>query len=259
MKQELNVKSMYPDDTYLREHIAKLIALDNENPKIDFKRTLHITTKENKAELIKDIIAITNSESVNDPNGYYIIGAHRTRLFDISSLNLDDATLQQIVNSNCHKPIEFQFRQFPINGNTIGVIIVPKSNNRPHHVLVDYFNDSGNKILQKGTIFIRRGSSTDIATREDLDLMYEPRIKKKVEEDIGLKKHKMRVKAPKTLTERYVDIKSRKKVTLEVYKDILREIDAISKRQEVKTKEQFYYEIKQTVQAKKRAKESEKL
>lgn len=249
---------MYPDDTYLREHIAKLIDLDNENSKIDFKRNLDISTKKNKAELIKDVIAFANSEPVNDPNGYYIIGVQHKRLFDTLSLNLDDATLQQIVNSKCHRPIDFQFRQFSIKGTTLGVIIIPKSDERPHHVLDDYFDNRGKKLLQKGSIFIRKGSSTDIATREDLDLMYEERIKKRVEEDKEIEKHKIWVRSPKMLTERYADMETRKQVTLEIYEDILKEIDLIFSKPEMKTKDKFYYEIKQIIKAKKRAKESEK-
>ena len=249
---------MYPNDTYLREHIAKLIDLNNENPKIDFKSTLDITTKKNKAELIKDIIAITNSQPVNDPNGYYIIGAQDKRLIDILPLNLDDATLQQIVNSKCHKPINFQFRQFSIKGTTIGVIIIPKSDERPHHILENYFGDHGKKLLQKGTIFIRKGSSSYIATREDLDLIYEERIKKRVAEDKEIEKHKLWVGSPKNLTERYADMEIRKQVTLEIYDDILKEIDLIFSKPEIKTKDKLYYEIKQIINGKKRAKESEK-
>lgn len=166
--------------------------------------------------------------------------------------------MQQIVSSKCHRRIEFQFRQFSIKGTTIGVIIIPKSDERPHHVLEDYFDDRRNKLLHKGTFFIRKGSSTDIATREDLDVMYKERIKKRIAEDKELEKHKIWGRSPKMLTERYADNEIRKQVTLEIYEDILKAIDSIFSQSEMKTKDQFYYEIKQIIMAKKSAKESEK-
>ena len=250
---------MYPEDAYLFEHIKAIIKLDNEDSKIDFKRTLDIHTRQGKAELVKDVSAIANSEPVSDPTGYYIIGASHTRLVDISQLNLDDATLQQIVNSRCHKPVIFQYRQFTIKGKTIGVIIIPKSDERPHLVSENYFDSKQNKLLQKGTCYIRKGSSTDIATREDLDLMYEERIQKRVENDIELQKQRNWVRAPKILTERLVDIEVRKQVTLSIYESILKDIDSIYKSNEVDSKDQFYYKLRQHIEILKRAKESEKI
>lgn len=248
---------MSKDDVYLREHIKKLIELDNEEPKIDSKRTLDITTRGNKAELIKDIIAITNSEPINDPTGYYIIGAKHKQLFDISSLKLDDATLQQIINSKCHKPIDFQYKQFSIEDKTIGVIVIPKSDKKPHLVSEDYFDDHGNKLLQRGTCFIRKGSSTSIATKEDYDLMYEEQIQKRVKENIEYKKHQEWLRAPKGLTERLADMEIRKQVTLQVYNNILKEIDLFFKKPDIKTKEQLYYELRQNIESTMRAKEAE--
>lgn len=250
---------MYPNDVYLQEHIRKLISLDNENSKIEFKRTLDISTKENKAELIKDVIAIANSELINDPIGYYIIGVEHKQFFDISSLQLDDATLQQVINSKCYKPVDFQYRQIHIQGRTIGVIVIPKSGERPHLVSRDYFDSHGNKLLQKGTCFIRKGSSTDIATREDLDSMYDERIQKRVQESIELKKHREWIRAPKMLTERYADMEIRKQVTLQVYDAILKEIDLLRNNPEIRTKEQFHYELRQKIETMKRAKESERI
>lgn len=249
---------MYPDDNFLQEHVKKLIELDNEDPKTDLKQTLDISSKYRKAELIKDISGLVNSEPINDPNGYYIIGAHHRELFDVSSLKLDDFSLQQISNSMCDKPISFQYKQFSISSKTIGVLIIPKSHERPHLVLRDYYDENSKKLLQKGTCFIRKGSSTEIANRQDYDLMYEERVKKRVNEDIELRKHIDWNRAPRGLTERYADIEIRKEIALETYNSILEEIKTIFQILEVTTKEQFYYRLIQTIGALIRVKESEK-
>jgi len=249
---------MLQNDAHLREHVKKLIELDNEDSKIDFKRTIDITSRYGKAELIKDITAIANSEPVSDPIGYYIIGVSNKQLFDISHLNIDDATLQQIVNSVSDKPVRFLYKQIKINDVEVGVIVVPKSIERPHVISEDYFDETGRKLLSKGVSYIRKGSSTYVALRDDLDLMYEERISERVATDVSLKRHREWTRAPKGLTERLVDSQTKTEAAILTYEGILREIDLIKKNSEIKSKEQAYYEIIERISVLKRLREADK-
>lgn len=144
------------------------ILSNNESHKIDFKRDQYsLGDDRQKSELIKDIVSIANTKGAE--SGYIILGVKSE--LDGSKVKVgitnhfDDAMLQQIVKDKVNPPPTFEYHPYQEEDLSYGIIIIPQSKNRPHIIIKDY------GILKKNAIYIRRGSSTDEAGREELEEM----------------------------------------------------------------------------------------
>jgi hypothetical protein len=154
---------------------------EDEGTGLDFKRDQYPfdgATDEQKSELLKDILAFTNAWRRMD--GYILIGIEeikggRSKVVGISE-HLDDAKLQQFVNSKTQRPISFSYEAIPLEGIQVGIIRISLQA-RPIYLKQDYGK------LKKHTVYVRRGSSTAIADPDEISRMgsaleeYQPRPK----------------------------------------------------------------------------------
>lgn len=142
---------------------------EEEGSTLDFKSEQYKfsgATDNEKGELLKDIIAFANTFKRSD--AYIIIGAKevkggRSTLLGIEE-HLDDAHLQQFINSKTQRPIEFSYRTVEIDEKKIGLIHIPIQK-RPFCLK----NDFGK--LKANLVYLRRGSSTAVATVDEISTM----------------------------------------------------------------------------------------
>ena len=142
---------------------------EDEGTSLDFKRDQYKfegASKEDKSELLKDILAFANAFRRSD--AYILVGveevrAGRSKVVGIGA-HLDDAKLQQFVNSKTKNPVTFSYREATHDGRTIGIIHIPVQT-RPIYSKVDYGR------VRKETVYLRRGSSTDTAKPEEIARM----------------------------------------------------------------------------------------
>jgi hypothetical protein len=80
-----------------------------------------------KAELLKDIFAMANAW--RDTDAFILIGVQEQpgRKADVVGIvdHLDDADLQQFVNSKTNRPVQFSYKSLEEGGRSIGIIHVP--------------------------------------------------------------------------------------------------------------------------------------
>ncbi len=136
----------------------KLLIKQKEGIKLDFKEILNLDTESEKKELAKDIIAIANSIG---GRGYLIIGV-KDKVKDIIGVNIEqfsEERIQQIISYRCDPPINVRVESVNYEDKYIGVITIFKSNQRPH------------QMRQTGAFYIRRGSTTDFARRDEIASM----------------------------------------------------------------------------------------
>lgn len=127
----------------------------NEGPKLDFKMMIDLSLDGSKKELAKDVIAIANSRG---GRGYLVIGVEdkTKRLVGIDRDEITEERIQQVVANRASPPVEIRYECFELREKVIGVITVFKSSNAPH------------QMRQTGAFYLRRGSTTDIATRDEI-------------------------------------------------------------------------------------------
>lgn len=151
------------------EELIGRLRYESEGESLDFKAEQYRFvggTLEDKAELLKDVLAFANSWKRND--AYILIGVRETKggpaeVVGISS-HLDDADLQQFVNGKTQRPIRFSYRELQIDGKTIAVLHVPLQE-RPFFLTARYGK------LDPNVVYVRRGSSTAPAKPDEVARM----------------------------------------------------------------------------------------
>jgi hypothetical protein len=151
------------------QELAESLLYEEEGPTLDFKRDQYRfegASDKEKSELLKDILAFANAWRRAD--AFIYIGAEevkggRSKIVGVAS-HLDDAKLQQFVNSKTNRPIEFSYCPLEADGRQIALIHIAVQN-RPTYLRRDYGD------LRRDTVYLRRGSSTAIATPDEISRM----------------------------------------------------------------------------------------
>lgn len=130
-----------------------------------------------KSELLKDILAFANAWRREE--AIILIGVKerkgtRAEPVGINS-SLDDAALQEFINSKVNRPITFSYSEVTYDGVALGLLRIP-AQERPFFLKAKF-----NK-LQKGAVYLRRGSSTAIADPDEVFRMGLSSIELKVEQ-----------------------------------------------------------------------------
>jgi hypothetical protein len=139
---------------------------ESESSYLDFKEAQYPfegADSRAKSEILKDILAFTNAWRRTD--AYILIGVQEVkgskgRVIGVDH-HLDDHSLQQFVNSKTQQPVTFSYVPVSYGGVQIGVIWIP-SQDRPVYLVKDFGK------LKKNVVYIRRGSSTDEATPDEI-------------------------------------------------------------------------------------------
>jgi hypothetical protein len=148
-------------------NLLEVLLNEDEGTSLDFKRDQYpLTTDDEKAELLKDILALANAWQRTE--AFILIGVDDVqggRSVPVGvQTHPDDANLQQLVNAKTNRKIDFRYEAVPVGGRTIGVIHVPIQD-RPSYLVKNFGK------LAANTVYIRRGSSTDIARPDEIAKM----------------------------------------------------------------------------------------
>jgi len=162
-----------------KNKIIELIEEAEETPTLDYKEDLHLETDGDKAEFVKDVIALANSGEL----AHIIVGVEDGTGKPVGLRTAHDAEqLNQILKDKCDPPISVEYIEKDILKYRIGVIEF-KGENPPYIVSVpDKFggplssNPKKHFFIHRGTIFVRNYNMNEGARRADVDKIYE-RIK----------------------------------------------------------------------------------
>lgn len=137
---------------------VKQLLRQEENPKLDFKATLHLKTESEKKELTRDVIAIANSRG---GRGYILFGIEdkTKKPLGIEPQYLNEEKIQQIIYNRSDPPVPVTLEFVEYEGVMLAVLTIFKSYHKPH------------QMLQTGAFYIRRGSTTDVARRSEIAQM----------------------------------------------------------------------------------------
>lgn len=153
------------------EQLLTSLRYKSESTDIDFKQAQYrfaSASDEEKSELLKDILAIANAW--RDGTGYILIGFKDQRPHPaevagiVASDSIDDAKIQQFVNSKVKPKLTFRYEEHLYEGTTVGIISIPLQK-RPFYLA----NQFGK--LRKNIVYVRRGSSTDEAEPSEVTQM----------------------------------------------------------------------------------------
>lgn len=155
--------------TKFNDELVERLLYEAEGDALDFKGEQYKFIKasdDEKSELLKDIIAFSNSWRRAD--AFILVGVRevkggRSIVVGISE-QIDDAAIQQFVNSKMNRPINFSYRTMQFEQKTIAIIHLPLQKG-PFFLKKDF------GILKENAVYIKRGSSTDIARPDEISNM----------------------------------------------------------------------------------------
>ena len=152
-------------DLELLEHLLH----EPESQSLDFKQAQYRferASELDKSELLKDVLAFANSWRRTP--AYVLIGVRevkggRSQVIGIAD-HIEDASLQQFVNSKTQRCVELSYEVVRVEGVEIGVIEIPIQD-RPAYAENDYGK------VKAPVVYFRAGSSTREATPEEIARM----------------------------------------------------------------------------------------
>ncbi len=149
----------------LWEILKTYIETGNETRKVDLKQTLDLSSPSGRREFAKDVAAMANTGC---GAGYLIVGVKDQRKravddpadyvvgFAPDNFHVFEQRMAQALSNHCSPVPEARYEEIthPTTSLKIGVIVIPRSFNRPYKA--------------DGQIFIRRGSHTERTTEEEV-------------------------------------------------------------------------------------------
>lgn len=134
---------------------VKALLRQNEGPKLDFKEKLDLTTESGKKELAKDVLAIANTQG---GRGHIVLGI-KDKSKEVVGVEPDlhfEERIQQVLALRCDPPVTVRAEDVIYENKLLVVITIFRSYNKPH------------QMLQTGAFYLRRGSTTDMARRDEI-------------------------------------------------------------------------------------------
>lgn len=146
------------------------IEYEEESSHLDFKVIEY--TRSTNPELVKDVLAFANSHHRGDKRIIIGIKKENGKVTIIPVINgTDSAAIQQLLLENISPHPTVTYEPFIYNGESIRVLTIIDENNRPYMLTKDILKDS--KLFhKKGSMVIRKGTTTPAINRDDLDRIY---------------------------------------------------------------------------------------
>ncbi len=135
-----------------------------ENKEVDFKEKLPLTSKQEKAEFVKDLVSLANSSS---DAGYLLIGVNDDK-YIVGSEPLPDERIQLIASTYITPALDLMCFNVPMTTPTlplVGVIQV-RATKKPHKIARAIGH------LHQDDVFVRRGSIVVKASPDEIIRMH---------------------------------------------------------------------------------------
>lgn len=156
------------------DKIIELIEERKETEVVDFK--LQFYAKECKSDMIKDMVSFANSCIEDDK---YIIFGFNNITYKFNNVNYgtveDISNYVQLLNEYVEPFLNFTIDKFNYKNTDMAYICIKKTNTNRPYVIKKEYSRRGEKLLRQGEIYIRKSANNFIASRADLDFMYDAR------------------------------------------------------------------------------------
>ena len=167
---------------YIRDLVFERLRLNHaENTRLEWKRQLEVSNPHQKAEFIRDILSLANSEGECPRTpGHLLIGAKDGKTFNAEA-RIDGATLGQIVEAYISPTLPFEHSKVPVeDGQYIDVLEV-----RPGcdslYVVAKELRDEHKPLLRPGESYGRRGDRKVSLTGDDICRRIEALVQRKAD------------------------------------------------------------------------------
>lgn len=153
-----------------KNRLEYLLSLD-ENSTLDFKSEIDLDSKRGKAKFLVEVLELANS---SEKPTYLILGIeNKTKKAVGLSEEITEERLQKIIADNCRPPLKCLFENVAHTGKRVGILTI-LGDRRPYFLKRDLsFQDENGKqqTYSDKVIFVKRGSTGDTATIDEITEM----------------------------------------------------------------------------------------
>jgi hypothetical protein len=140
-----------------------------ETTSVDFKRELHLDTADQKAEFVKDVLGLTNTQASG--RRWLIIGFDdKTRAYHSPpDPKLSQDRMEQILASLSAPIVDIRYEVVDYRGGQVGKLEMLRDPKKlPYAAAREVIGAGNRKRLTAGQIFVRHGSQTEEPTQAEL-------------------------------------------------------------------------------------------
>lgn len=141
-----------------------------ETTSVDFKRELHLDTKDEKAEFIKDILSLVNTQASG--RRWLIIGFDKNHAyFAPPDPKLTQDRIEQIIARYITPCVDIHYAAVNYQLGPVGMLEVIRDPKKLPYCVMKEINRDRKSPLQSGEIFVRHGSQVEKPTDAELDAL----------------------------------------------------------------------------------------
>lgn len=153
------VQGLKPDWSIDPTFVADCVGNCKEEPLIEVKTQIEVSSAKGKAEFVRDVIALANRCLIDSDRGFLLVGPRLKDGFGQQEFS-DDNVYQSIIHSQISPRVEFLFKQVDHESVTYGVFIFQPHGNGPF--LAKGFSGAGGKVhIKKKSCWVRVGTKKD--------------------------------------------------------------------------------------------------
>jgi hypothetical protein len=170
--------------------LKELLERGEERPDLDYKQDLHLDNRGDKAEFVKDVLALANSSET----GYIVTGVEDKTWKPVGiSEHHAQTKLNSVLKGKTDPRIEVQYVELELDGVEHGIVTI-NADNPPY--LVAVADRYGGRVstsprkevyITRGTVYVRIQDQNDGASRSHLDEIYRGRENHEREADADWK------------------------------------------------------------------------
>jgi hypothetical protein len=157
------------------KRLQRLLSRKEEGPDLDYKQDLYLDSDGDKAEFVKDVLALANSTEL----GHIVTGVEDKTWRPVGiTRHHDQVTLNDVLKDKTDPRIQVEYVELEVEGVQHGLMTID-ANNPPYLVAVaDRYGGKVSTHAQKqvhivrGTVFVRIQDKNDGASRVHLDAIY---------------------------------------------------------------------------------------
>lgn len=147
------------------KRIDRLVA-EWETTSVDFKRELSLDTKDQKAEFVKDVLGLVNTQA-SGPRLLIIGFDDRTRAWYCTpNPKLSQNRIEQILADYTDPVVEVRYEQIDYRAGAVGQLEIKRDPRKLPYRVAKSVGDR--KRIEAGKIFVRHGSQTEEPTESEL-------------------------------------------------------------------------------------------
>lgn len=153
-----------------------------ENSRLEFKLKVDFSTPGAKAEFIRDVIALANSEGESPRDDGYLVVGFREGDFYEKPAHYEGATFGQILDSNISPTLRYTYDEFTVERRRIGVLTIRPDTNLLYVVKKQLQDENGHVLLSSGQSWGRKADRKTGLTGEEIHKRLRDIAKRQIEE-----------------------------------------------------------------------------